>query len=193
VIDELASRKKQEEKDTETARNKETLKSGGSTRKPKKAKTSKKKKVDEQEVEVDDLLETCKLMSHKTDKQGEVRVQVKWDDSGQKDWQYLYDMWADYPDEVMDYRKKHQKTCKSKVWKDPNIDDVEYFVRILGMLGGEGNVTKAKFIVLANNGYRFDGEDCVTFDEINTDDAELLEAFLDSVENSPEADDATIA
>jgi hypothetical protein len=37
VIEELAGRNKQEEQDAETARNKETLKSGGST-KPKKKK-----------------------------------------------------------------------------------------------------------------------------------------------------------
>ncbi len=46
---------------------------------------------------------------------------------------------------------------------------------------------------LANNGYKFDGDDCVKYDELQADDPKLLQAFLDSVEDSPEADDASIA
>ena len=171
------------------------LKTGGST-KTKKKKASKKKELEptsDDEVEVDDL-ESCKIIKHKTDKrQGEIKVEVKWDDSGKTNWQYLYDMWADYPGEVKDYKKKNQTKCKGKLCKVPNMGDVEYFVRILGMLGGSENVKKAEFIVLANNGYKFDGEDCVKYDELQADDPELLQAFLDSVEDSPEADDASIA
>ena len=134
--------------------------------KPTKKKTSKKKQLEQTvEVEVDDL-KTCKVMKHKTDKQGKVRVEVKWGDSGNKDWQYLYDMWADNPGEVKEYKKKNQRTCKGKLWKVPNIDDVEYFVHILAMLGGDTENTEAKFIVLANNGYKFEGEDCVKYDEL---------------------------
>ena len=44
-------------------------------------------------------------MKHKTDKHGKVRVLVIWDDTGKKDWQYLYDMWADYLGEVQEYKK----------------------------------------------------------------------------------------
>jgi hypothetical protein len=229
VIEDLAIRTKQKEKDAAMALHKETLKTGGSTRpkkkkkgstkkdleqtsedevddsetlktggstKPKKKKASKKKELEptsEDEVEVDDL-ESCKIIKHKTDKhQGEIKVEVKWDDSGKTNWQYLYDMWADYPGEVKDYKKKNQTKCKGKLWKVPNMGDVEYFVRILGMLGGSENVKKDKFIVLANNGYKFDGEDCVKYDELQADDPKLLQAFLDSVEDSPEADDASIA
>ena len=195
VIEDLAIRTKQKEKDAAMTLHKETLKTGGST-KTKKKKASKKKELEptsEDEVEVDDL-ESCKIIKHKTDKrQGEIKVEVKWDDSGKTNWQYLYDMWADYPGEVKDYKKKNQTKCKGKLWKVPNMGDVEYFVRILGMLGGSENVKKAEFIVLANNGYKFDGEDCVKYDELQADDPELLQAFLDSVEDSPEADDASIA
>jgi hypothetical protein len=195
VIEELAGRNKQEEQDAETARNKETLKSGGSTKpkkkkkKASKKKTSKKDEVDKQEVED---LETCEIIQHKKDKENMVRVRVKWGDSG-PDWQYLYDMWADYPDEVKEYKKKNQKDTRGKLWRVPNMEDVDYFVRILGMLGGDNDVTEAKFIVLANNGYKFDGKDCVKYEELQNDDPELLEAFLDSVKDSPEADDASIA
>ena len=229
VIEDLAIRTKQKEKDAAMALHKETLKTGGSTRTKKKKKGSKKKDLEEtSEDEVDDLetlktggstkpkkkkaskkeeleptsedevegddLESCKIIKHKTDKrQGEIKVEVKWDDSGKTNWQYLYDMWADYPGEVKDYKKKNQTKCKGKLWKVPNMGDVEYFVRILGMLGGSENVKKAEFIVLANNGYKFHGEDCVKYDELQADDPELLQAFLDSVEDSPEADDASIA
>jgi hypothetical protein len=195
VIEELAGRNKQEEQDAETARNKETLKSGGSTKakkkkkKASKKKTSKKDEVDKQEVED---LETCEIIQHKKDKENMVRVRVKWGDSG-PDWQYLYDMWADYPDEVKEYKKKNQKDTRGKLWRVPNMEDVDYFVRILGMLGGDNDVTEAKFIVLANNGYKFDGKDCVKYEERQNDDPELLKAFLDSVKDSPEADDASIA
>jgi hypothetical protein len=198
VIEEQASRKEQVQKEKETERNRETM-SGGSTKKKKKKK--KKKSRDkptvevedalELTVEVDDDLETCQITKHKTDKQGEVRVEVKWDGSSKRDWQYLYDMWADYPSEVKEYKKKNK--CKGKLWKVPIIDNVEYFVRILGMIGGAEDVTKAKFCVLANNGYKFDGVDCVKYHELQADDSVLLQAFLDSVENSPEADDASIA
>ena len=61
------------------------------------------------------------------------------------------------------------------------------------MLGGDTEVTEAKFIVLANNGYKFDGEDCVKYDELQNYDSELLQAFLDSLEDANEADDASIA
>jgi hypothetical protein len=195
VIEDLAIRTKQKEKDAAMTLHKETLKTGGST-KTKKKKASKKKELEptsEDEVEIDDL-ESCKIIKHKTDKrQGEIKVEVKWDDSGKTNWQYLYDMWADYPGEVKDYKKKNQTKCKGKLWKVPNMGDVEYFVRILGMLGGSENVKKAEFIVLANNGYKFDGEDCVKYDELQADDPKLLQAFLDSVEDSPEADDTSIA
>ena len=93
-------------------------------------------------------------------------------------------MWADYPGEVKCYKKK--KKCKGKLWKVPNMDDVEYFVRIMAMIGGDDDITQAKFIVLANNGYKFDGGDCVKYHELKNDDPELLQAFLVSVENSGE-------
>ena len=61
------------------------------------------------------------------------------------------------------------------------------------MLGEADKVTEAVFIVLANNGYKFEGEDCVKYDELKNDDQELLEAFLESLANSPDTDDASIA
>ena len=212
VINELASRKEQKERDAETARNKETMKSGAKPTKKKKTKgvevedqekaqkkeTAPKKKTskaktpvedEDDELETGDVLETCVIMKHTSDKQGEVRVKVKWGDSGKQDWQCLYDMWADYPTEVKAYRKKNQRSTRGKSWNVPIIDNVEYFVRILGMIGGEANVAEATFIVLANNGYKFDGEDCVRYDELQKDDPDLLQAFLDS----PEADDVSIA
>ena len=105
-----------------------------------------------------------------------------------QDWQCLFDMWADYPTEVQEYKKKNQTTTRGKPWRVPTIDTVEYFVRILCMIGGEENVEEATFIVLANNGYKFDGKDCVKYDELQKDDPDLLQAFL-----APEADDASIA
>jgi hypothetical protein len=195
VIEELASRRKLKDKNAETARNKETLKSGGTTKPKKKKKQSQKKEL-ELTVEADadlDHLESCEMIKHKSDKRGEVRVLVKWDDSGKSDWQYLYDMWADYPSEVTRYKKNNKTSCKGNLWKLPNIDNVEYFVRILGMLGEADEVTEAVFIVLANNGYKFDGEDCVKYDELLNDDPELLEAFLESLEDSPDTEDASIA
>ena len=53
----------------------------------------------------------------------------------------------------------------------------------------EEHFVEATFIVLANNGYKFDGKDCVRYDELQKDDPVLLQAFLDS----PKADDASIA
>ena len=107
-------------------------------------------------VEADvDQLESCQIVKHKTDKKGDVIVLVEWDDTGKSDWHYLYDMWADYPGKVKRYKKSNKTTCKGNLWKLPNIDNVEYFVHILGMLGEADKVTEAVFIVLANNGYKF--------------------------------------
>jgi hypothetical protein len=131
-------------------------------------------------------------MKHKTNKEGEVQVKVKWGDSA-ADWQYLYDMWADYPDEVKEYKKKNQQKTKGRLWRVPVLEAVDYFVRILGMLGGDNDVTEAKFIVLANNGYKFDGHGCVKYEELQDDDPKLLKAFLDSLRTPPRADDASIA
>ena len=52
---------------------------------------------------------------------------------------------------------------------------------------------ESRILHLANNGYKFDGYNCVKYDELQADDPKLLQAFLDSVEDSPEADDASIA
>jgi hypothetical protein len=90
-------------------------------------------------------------------------------------------------------KKKKIKKCKGTAWNVPTIDGVQSFVRILGMLGGEDKVTDAVFIVLADNGYKFEGKDCVKYDELQHDDEELLKAFLESLKDSPEADDASIA
>ena len=146
------------------------------------------------EVEVDDL-ETCVIISHKTDKKGDVKVQVQWKDSHKKDWQHLYDMWADYPTEVIKYQNNNKNQCRGKIWKTPKIEGVTYFMRILGMVGGADKVTEAQFIVLANNGYKFDGEEYprVKYDELERDDPELLQAFFGSIEDSSETDDASVS
>ena len=142
------------------------------------------------ETDVDEL-EKCKILKHKINKQDEVRVEVKWETGGGRDWQYLYNMWADYPDEVEEYKK--ERKCKGKHWKVPNFGNVRYFVRILGMVGGDEKPEDAKFIVLTNNGFKFDGKDCVTYDELQKDDPELLKGFLDSLQAMPEADEASTA
>jgi hypothetical protein len=147
----------------------------------------------EGEVDDHDGLEKCTIIKHKTNRQGMVTMEVKWEGSGVKNWQFLYDMWADYPGEVKEYKKKKIKKCKGTAWNVPTIDGVQSFVRILGMLGGEDKVTDAVFIVLADNGYKFEGKDCVKYDELQHDDEELLKAFLESLKDSPEADDASIA
>jgi hypothetical protein len=140
----------------------------------------------------DDDLEKCNILKHKTNKDHVVKVEVKWE-SGKRDWQYLYDMWADYPGEVEEYKKKNPGKCRAKIWSVPNMTNVWYFVRILEMHGGNEKVEDAKFIVLANNGYKFEGEGCVSYDNLQEDAPELLQAFLDSVAVSPEADEASIA
>jgi hypothetical protein len=127
-------------------------------------------------------------MRNKIDKHGKVKVQVKWKDSRKADWQYLYDMWADYPAKVIEYQKKNK--CRGKLWKVPKIEDVQYFVRILGMIGEAKNDTETEFIVLANNGYKFDG---VKYHELETDDPDLLRAFLGSVEDSSETVDGSLS
>jgi hypothetical protein len=188
VIEEIAGQKKQKKHDAETAKNRETLKSGGSTKKkkrkgdevedqertPKKKRSKKKKPV---EVETD-VLETCVIFRHTSDKQGEVKVKVEWGDSGTKDWHFLYAMWADYPTELIEYKKKNQTATRGKIWNVLTIDNVTYFVRILCMIGGEEKIEDATFIVLANNGYKFDGEDCVKYDELQTMIRTYLKPFL---------------
>jgi hypothetical protein len=180
------------------------MKSGGQAKSKKAKKSSQKKQLERLESldvddlnlddpEVDELLESCKIIKHKWKAQREMIVEVKWFDSQTTDWQNLYDMWADYPSEVEAYKKKNPKKCKAKVWSTPNIEAVESFVRILEMFGNSEKVTENKFIVLANNGYKFEGDECVTYDELDTDDPDLLEAFLESLKSSPEADDVTIA
>jgi hypothetical protein len=130
----------------------------------------------------DDELEKCKILKHKNCKDGEVKVEVKWELIGNKEWLNLYDMWADYPGEVEEYKKKNQNKCKGKLWKVPNLANVKYFVRILGMHGGDEKPEDAEFIVLANNGYKFDDKDCVKYDDLQNDAPELLEAFLQTLE-----------
>ena len=179
----------------------ETLKIAGS-KKPKTKTTSKKKKLekpDEDEAKGQDQtnedegegLKPCVIISHKTDKQRLVKVLVKWKDKFKGEWQYLYDMWADYPTEVIKYQNNNKNKCRGKIWKIPKIEGVKYFVRILGMVGGDDKVTEAQFIVLANNGYKFDGKESVKYNELKRDDPELLTDYLDSIKVSSETDDAT--
>ena len=61
-----------------------------------------------------DILEMRVIIKHTLDKQGAVRVKVKRGDLGKQDWQCLYDMWADYPMEVKEYKKKNQTTTRER-------------------------------------------------------------------------------
>ena len=140
-------------------------------------------------------LEKCVIINHKTNKQGEVKVEVKWNDTSKVEWQFLYDMWADYPAEVIDYQSKNKNKCRGKIWKVPKIEDLTYFVRILGMLDEAKEVKEAEFIVLANNGYKFDSKESegVKYHELERDDPELLQAYLGEMKDSSEIDDASLA
>ena len=186
----------EEETDTEEEVDMPKMAVSKKPKKPKTKTTSKKnttsKKKTLEKPDEDKGLDTCTIVSQKTNKERCVKVLVKWKKWAHPDWQYLYDMWADYPQEVVKYQNKNKNKCRGKIWKTPKLDDVTYFVRILGMIGEVEDVKQAQFIVLANNGYKFDGEESVKYDELQRDDPELLTDYLDSIKVSSETDDATV-
>ena len=128
-------------------------------------------------------LEPCSLVCHNYNKDGEIQVQVDWKNQRVRNSQMLYDMWADYPEEVLTYRKEN-KLSNKKAWKKPNMESIEYVVRILSMVGDNGGLRNASFCTLWNNGFKVDN---TSYAELEEDASDILEKFLSSIENMSEA------
>jgi hypothetical protein len=128
-------------------------------------------------------LEPCSLMSQKSNKDGEIQVQGDWKNQRVRNSQMLYDMWADYPGEVLTYRKEN-KLSNKKAWKKPKFESIEYVVRILSMVGDMEDLRNASFCTLWNNGFKVDN---TTYVELEVDASDILEKFLSSIENTSEA------
>jgi hypothetical protein len=134
--------------------------------------------------EPEDDLEPVTLVCHKCNKDGEMQVIVEWETQEVRNSQMLYDMWADYPEEVLKYRKAN-KLSNQKAWKKPNFESIEYVVRILSMVGDNGDVKNASFCTLWNNGFKVEN---TSYAELEEDASDLLEKFLSSIEDMPEAE-----
>jgi hypothetical protein len=98
-------------------------------------------------------------------------VCVSWKKSKKVEWQFLHDMWVDYPEEVKTYRDQHRLTASA--WRVPNIDGAKFVVRILSMNGPMPQ--SATFCILFDNGYV---EKEVGLANVKSDAPELLKAFL---------------
>jgi hypothetical protein len=133
--------------------------------------------------EPEDELEPITLVCHKCNKDGEMQVQVDWESQKIRNSQMLYDMWADYPEEVLKYRKAN-KLSNQKAWKKPNFESIEYVVRILSMVGDNWDVRNASFCTLWNNGFKVEN---TSYAELEEDASDLLEKFISSIQDMPEA------
>ena len=150
-------------------------------KKKKKKSVSKKKVPDDnkkfksKESQPDEDIEDCILLKHRVDDEDEIEVLVKWLLTKEKEWMKLYDMWADYPIRVCEYRR--EKQIKGKEWHNPSLDKMEYFVRILS----HDNPSKGRkkedyhFCVLANNGYVVED---MLYKELFIDAPHLLEDYV---------------
>ena len=135
------------------------------------------------EEEMEEEMEPVTLVSHKCNKDGEIQVQVKWQTQRITNSQMLYDMWADYPEEVLKYRKA-KGLSNQKAWRKPNLESIEYVVRILSMVGDTGDTRNASFCTLWNNGFKVEN---TSYADLEVDASDILEMFLSSIEDTPEA------
>ena len=119
---------------------------------------------------VEESLESCKIIRHCRDS----TVMARWENRSQTRLK-LYDMWVDYPNEVRRYRGRVFPKKPPKAWRDPNEDDIEEVVRILGMNEERPELRKATFTTVWNNGYQMDNH---PFELLLKDAQELLEEFL---------------
>jgi hypothetical protein len=121
-------------------------------------------------------LEGVTIRKHSYDKkEGLYTVWVSWKKSKKVEWQFLHDMWVDYPEEVKKYRDRHRLTASA--WQVPNIDDAAFVVRILSMNGP--TPLSATFCILFDNGY-VEKKACLA--NVKSDAPELLTAFLNERE-----------
>jgi hypothetical protein len=112
------------------------------------------------------------IKKHSYDKEkGLYTVWVAWKTSKIVEWQFLHDMWVDYPEEVKTYRDGHRLTASA--WQVPNIDSASFVVRILSMNGPTPQL--ATFCILFDNGY-VEKEACLA--NVKSNAPELLRAFL---------------
>lgn len=109
------------------------------------------------------------------EKDGDIQLYCKYysDPDLQPSWNFLFDMWCDYPDDVRAYRNEHKLTRRKK-WKDPKFSEVEEVKRILDH---DGDLKKrtATFTIVWDNGWR--SED-VSYDNLEADAEELLAEYL---------------
>jgi hypothetical protein len=122
----------------------------------------------------DDLedLEGATIKKHSYDADMELyTVQVSWKKSKEVGWQFLHDMWVDYPEEVK--RNRDQNRLTASAWQVPNIDGAAFVVRILSMNGPIPLL--ATFSILFDNGYV---EKEAKLADVKSDAPELLETFL---------------
>ena len=117
-------------------------------------------------------LEDATITKHAYDKEiGLYTVLVTWKKSKTIGWQFLHDMWVDYPEEVKKYRK--EKKLYAKAWQVPSIDNASFVVRILSMNGP--TPPSATFCLLFDNR---SVEKKVAYANVLSDAPKLLEAYL---------------
>jgi hypothetical protein len=116
--------------------------------------------------------EGATIKKHSYDQEKELyTVLVSWKKTKKVEWQFLHDMWVDYPEEVKIYRDRHR--LKASAWQVPNIDDAAFVVRILSMNGPTPLL--ATFSILFDNGYV---EKETDYANVCSDAPDLLTAFL---------------
>jgi hypothetical protein len=116
--------------------------------------------------------EGATIKKHSYDNEKELyTVWVSWKKSKKAEWQFLHDMWVDYPEEVKTYRDRHRLTASA--WQVPNMEDASFVVRILTMNGP--TPSSATFCILFDNGYL---EKEAGYSDVKSDAPDLLRAFL---------------
>ena len=85
----------------------------------------------------------------------------------------LHDMWADYMEEVLKYRKEKNLSFNKK-WAKPSLAGIKTAVRILSM-HNKKDFINSTYTVLWDNGYLME---CMTYIELVTDAKELFSTFL---------------
>ena len=131
---------------------------------------------DDDEVEalpVEDDEADCKILQHRKS-DGEMDVLVEYADNRQ--WEKLYDMWADYPQQVEDYRRS--KKLRAKCFKKPTWNETQYIVRVIGHTGSLQNLKNMQFVILFDNGFK---QDDVSYDNVKVDVEDLLNEYLNFV------------
>ena len=177
VISSAKEKAMEEKREAEKQRCEEIVQKQNRRRVPNKRKTKAPKKkdtaspVEDNSEPASDELVPESIMNHRMGENKEMEVLVNY--GAKLEWEKLYDIWADFPDIVVAYRRSEK--LKLKCFQTPTIDKAKYIARVIGHTGAVSRPKQMTFCVIFDNGFR---EDNVSYANAMADAKEKVEVYI---------------